>query len=61
MLVGFSSLAALEVVKMITFSVAGGGGLVGVAAFPLQCQWICTMKCFIPHQLMDAIAMDFGA
>ena len=33
-LAGFSSLAALEVVKKTTFSVAGGGGLVGVAAFP---------------------------
>ena len=47
-LAGFSSLAALEVVKMATFSAAGGGRLVGVAAFPLQCQWICTMIMFYP-------------
>ena len=33
---------------MTTFSAAGGGGLVGVAAFPLQCQWICTMVMFYP-------------
>ena len=47
-LAGFSSLAALEVVKMTTFSAVGGGGLVGVAAFPLQCQWICIMIMFYP-------------
>ena len=41
-------MAALEVVKMTTFSAAGGGGLVGVAAFPLQCQWICIMIMFYP-------------
>ena len=40
--------SSLEVVKMTTFSAAGGGGLVGVAAFPLQCQWICTMIMFYP-------------
>ena len=33
---------------MTTFSAAGGRGLVGVAAFPLQCQWICTMIMFYP-------------
>ena len=33
---------------MTTFSAAGGGGLVGVAAFPLQCQWICTMMMCYP-------------
>ena len=47
-LAGFSSLAALGVVKMTTFSAAGGGGLVGVAAFPLQWQWICTLIMFYP-------------
>ena len=47
-LAGFSSLAALGVVKMTIFSAAGGGGLVGVAAFPLQWQWICTMIMFYP-------------
>ena len=47
-LTGFSSLAALEVVKKTTFSAAGGGGLVWVAAFPLQCQWIWTMIMFYP-------------
>ena len=47
-LAGFSSLAALEVVNMITFSAAGGGGLVGVVEFPLQCQWICTVIIFYP-------------
>ena len=48
MLAGFSSLAALEAVKMTTFSAAGGGVLVGVAAFPLQCQLICTIIMFYP-------------
>ena len=47
-LVGFSSLAALEVVKMTTFKAAVGGGLVVMAVFPLQCQWICTMIMIYP-------------
>ena len=44
----FSSLVPLGVVKITTFSTAGGGGLVGMAAFLLQCQWICTMITFYP-------------
>ena len=33
----------LEVVKMTTCSAVGGVALIGMAAFPLQGQWICTM------------------
>ena len=47
-LAGFSSLAALEAVKMTTFSAAGGGGLVGVVAFPFQCQWTCIVIMLYP-------------
>ena len=50
-----SSMAAMKVV-----SATSGGGLVGMAAFQFQGQWIYTMTIF-PHPLMDAIVIDFGA